>query len=188
MYTCIYIDLGFLPIYTLKCIHSYSRHTCIRIKSCQHWDQWYHITKNSCWNSFWSSWPKNCSGAINDAISVGWCWQWCQWLNMTRKNMLHLILSCCKKCIGAIYSATIVMWHWQWHKWFHITKSHVASHFHSIDLWKAELQLMMPLASCNTDAWTNDITWPKQFSCTPFWLCWAMKCNCAIDGITWHLY
>ena len=42
--------------------------------------------------TFQSSWPKECNGAIYNAIGFMCCWCWCQWHHMTKKVMLHLIL------------------------------------------------------------------------------------------------
>ena len=37
-------------------------------------------------------------------------------------------------------------------------KGHAAPHFNYLDLWNAMVPLMTPLASCDTDVDTNDIT------------------------------
>ena len=47
--------------------------------------------KRSCCTSFWLSWPGKCSGSIDSAISIMWCWHWHQWHHVTKKVMLHLI-------------------------------------------------------------------------------------------------
>ena len=44
---------------------------------------------NPCCTSFWSCWPKEFNGSIDDAISIIWC-QW-QWYHMTKRSMLQVI-------------------------------------------------------------------------------------------------
>ena len=48
--------------------------------------------KESCCTSFHLFWPKECNGAIYDAISIVWCWCWCQWHHMAKEVMLYIIL------------------------------------------------------------------------------------------------
>ena len=98
---------------------------------------------------FWSFWPKECIGAIDDDICVTWCW--CQWHHMIKKAMLHLI---------SISLTAGMQWcHWQ-HYWddtnadaygFLWPKSHVALHFDHLDLRNAMLQLMMLSTSHDDD-------------------------------------
>ena len=65
-----------------------------------------------------------------------------------------------------------MLWcHW-WHNWHHVIPvltsvvlhdqmSYAAPHFDCLDLRKAMVPLMMPLASCDVDASAIGITWPK---------------------------
>ena len=46
--------------------------------------------KKSCCTLFWSSWPKDCNGAINNALCITCCWCQCQWHHITKEIMLHL--------------------------------------------------------------------------------------------------
>ena len=62
-----------------------------------------------------------------------------------------------------------------------MTKSHFALQFSHLDLRIAMVPLMTPLASCDTDANTNGITWPKKAFCTLFQWCQLMMLLAAYD-------
>ena len=83
------------------------------------WCQWHHITKkvmlHLTWSMlplvtspashdakasangityctpYWTCWPKECSGAIDNAIGLMWHWHWHQLHHITKKVMLQLI-------------------------------------------------------------------------------------------------
>ena len=58
-----------------------------------------------------------------------------------------------------------------------------------VDLRNGMVLLMTLLTSCETDAYTNGITWPKSNVVPYFWPSWPKEGNCAIDGavhITWY--
>ena len=74
MHTCIYIQTHIcLPVYIpyvyihIACIHTSESHDADTraMESC--------YQEKSCCTSFWASWPKKCSGAINNAIGAMWC-------------------------------------------------------------------------------------------------------------------
>ena len=70
-----------------------------------------------------------------------------------------------------------------------LPKSHVALHFHNLDLRKAMMPLTMLLASYDADASASVITWPKQPCCISVWSSLHVECNGIIDdtvSITWH--
>ena len=80
------------------------------------------------------------------------------------------------------FDANVVTWH----------KHHIAPHFDHFDLWKSMMPLMMPSLSCDADASTSGITWPKMLQL--FKSSWPQECNDAIgicytitgtSGITW---
>ena len=59
----------------------------------------------------------------------------------------------------------------------HDQRGHVAPHFNCLDLRNSILLVKMPLASCDTDADTNSITWPKKSFCISDWLSEYKECN-----------
>ena len=68
------------------------------------------------------------------------------------------------------------------HLWHHMTKSHVTCCFSYLHQMNKIVPLIMPLASHDTNAGTNDITWLKKSCFTLFWLLWPNEGNSAIDS------
>ena len=64
--------------------------TMLSVLCCWCCCQWCHMNKNLCYTSFWSFWPKECSGAIDDAVGIMWQQIWHQWCHMTKKRYVAL--------------------------------------------------------------------------------------------------
>ena len=110
--------------------------------------------RRSCCTSLLSSWPKNYSGAIYDAVSIMWYWHWCQWYHEMSMSM-------------AVVSPD--------------QTSHVVPHFDYLDVRNAVVPLTVPVASCDAIS-ANGITWPERSYCSSFQSFWPNKCNGAIDN------
>ena len=116
-----------------------------------------------CCTSLQFSWPMKWNVVIDDAVGITWCW--CQWLHITKKVMLHLLL-------------IILTYEIQWcHIWCHqheampvpmVSHDHVAPHFDFLNLRNAMVPLMIPPTSCGTNASASGIAWPKHSCCTYF--------------------
>ena len=86
LHTCIHICI---KIYRPKCMHHIAYINTSESHDTETWANGITWSKKSCCTSLWSSWPKNCYCAINDAISVMYNWHWC---HNDKNILLHLIL------------------------------------------------------------------------------------------------
>ena len=123
-----------------------------------------------------------CSGAINNAISIMWHqWKWCY---MTKKSCFTCFGSSWpNKCSHATDNAISNMWCQCWHQWCHMTQK-VMLHFILIFLTtNAVVSFMMLSGSWDSD---SGVTWPE--SCyTSFLINVDLKCIDTINmiSVTW---
>ena len=123
------------------------------------------------------SWPKECNGAFDDAITheasansvtLSWCTSiWLSWP---------------KECHGAVDYAVYITWCWGNWQWHHMTKKGIL-HFiliiltwgvwwcSSYDVNAGTNGMTLPTESCCT---LISISWPKEAVCH-WWCCWHHK-------------
>ena len=85
--------------------------------------------------SFWLFWLNKCSGAIDDASGITWCWL--QWHHMTKSVMLYLLF-------------IILTWQIEWNHWLHFS--------HDVTLTPASMALHDQKKPCCTlfqSSWPN---------------------------------
>ena len=142
-----------------------------------YWCQWHHMTKKVMLHLILISWPKESSGAIDDAFGITW---------PKESFCTSFWPSCLKQFNATIYEAVSIMWH-QW-KWHHIMKkSHVAHHFYCPTLRNSMTPFMTLSASHAVEA--NGVIWWKKSCCISFQLSWPKEFSGAFysgAGIMWH--
>ena len=99
--------------------------------------------KTLCCTAFWSSWTKECSVPINDAVHITWCQ--CQWSGITwHQHQCH--------CHCVMPVLMLMASH---------DKSLVTPHFNWLGLRNETVTLIMLLTWCDTDASAIGIKLPK---------------------------
>ena len=131
------------------------------------------------------TWPKH--HFIGDTTGIMWCWYSHQWCHLiTKPCYTYFQLFWPKEYTGDIHDVVSIMWHWHWHQWHHMNKYHCALHLNNLDLRTAVVSLMIPSASCDTNASSNGVIWLEKSCGTSMWS--PKECNGAIDftiGIMW---
>ena len=132
--------------------------------------------------------PKECSGAIDNAVGITWHQCLCHWHHKTKEVMFHLILIVLTSEVNSAIGSAI------WHQVILVpmtlydSKSHIAPHFICHALGNSMVPFMVPSVSCDADTGTNGITWQRKSCCTTIQLSWPKKCSSVIDdavGIIW---
>ena len=134
------------------------------------------MTKKLCCISFWSCWPKECNGAIDNINGIIPLL-----MSMVSDDQeSHVASSWCKEWSGSTDDVVGTMWHWCQCQWHQMSKMSCCISFC--------LSWCKECSGANFDASgiiysstsANGITWPKRSCCTSFQSSWLKWCNGAI--------
>ena len=113
--------------------------------------------KKSCCTTYWSSWPAECNGTIDDAVGIMWCQ--CQWQHMTKES--HVTSHFYHLDLRNRIVSLMILWHYVTLVPASMTsndqKFYVVHCVNHLALMNAVVLLTMTLAPHGADASSNSV-------------------------------